>query len=161
MIHRVGTADFYPNGGSSNPGCDVDVTTSLIESFHNGCDHYRSWHFYQATVRNPKAFPAIRCESWDDFLNNETCYKNDIVYMGFGANTRFVLDAFISNLILKIISDSATGKYFLQTTGNLFNLSRGMDGTRLINYTATKLSNPYSGKYSGPVPESISEAIYL
>lgn len=86
MKHRVGTIDFFPNGGENQVGCDVDATATVIESFQMLCDHARSWHFYQATVRNPKGFPAIRCNSWEDFLRNATCYKNDIEYMGFGAN---------------------------------------------------------------------------
>ena len=90
MLHRVGSADFFPNGGSNHPGCDVDTTASLIGPNASICDHARSWHFYQASVRDPQAFPAIRCSSWDDFVSNETCFKDDIANMGFGANTRFV-----------------------------------------------------------------------
>lgn len=86
MKGRVGTIDFYPDGGSFHPGCKVDVTSSLFGSFQHACDHYRSWHFYQLTVRQPDAFPAIRCNSWDDFENDGTCYRDDIAYMGFGAD---------------------------------------------------------------------------
>lgn len=88
MKHRIGTLDFYPNGGSNHPGCNDDAAAILIESYHQVCDHARSWHFYQATVRDPKAFPAIRCSSWEEFLINGKCDYNDIEFMGFGANAR-------------------------------------------------------------------------
>jgi hypothetical protein len=87
MQHRVGTVDFYPDGGSRHPGCDVDVAASLIEPYRYVCDHARSWHFYQASVRNPGAFPAVRCVDWDDFLGG-LCEAEPIVHMGFGANIR-------------------------------------------------------------------------
>jgi Lipase len=91
MMHRVGTIDFYPNGGLHNPGCNVDIAASVFKFTQYLCDHARSWHFYQLSVRNPKAFPAIRCTSYDDFMKMETsgrCWKDDIAFMGFGANSR-------------------------------------------------------------------------
>lgn len=91
MQNRAGHVDFYPNGGSTHPGCDVDATASIIGMFHNICDHARSWHFFQESVRDPKRFPAIRCISWDDFIGNSngSCYPKDTNYMGFGADIRF------------------------------------------------------------------------
>lgn len=120
MLHRVGTIDFYPNGGTKHPGCGVDVTASFIEAYQHMCDHARSWHFFQKSVTNPEAFPAIRCNGWDDFVEG-TCFEGDIVHMGFGANT------------------SETGKYYLQTRGNMFNLSRGKVGTVFTNHTFARL----------------------
>lgn len=86
MKNRIGTVDFFPNSGYGQPGCNIDATAQMIESFHEVCDHARSWHFYQATVRLPNSFPAIRCNSWDDFVKGEGCYKDDIAFMGFGAD---------------------------------------------------------------------------
>lgn len=88
MKHRVGQIDFFPNGGSKHPGCDVDAVSQTVNFASNACNHARSWHFYQLTVRNPKAFPAVRCDSWDDFENKGKCYNDDIEYMGFGGNIR-------------------------------------------------------------------------
>lgn len=44
-------------------------------------------------------------------------------------------------IILKYLY-SDTGKYFLQTNGNMFDLSRGMDGVRYINENKTRLDIP-------------------
>lgn len=94
MQHRVGTTDFYPDGGSNHPGCDVDVTSSMLESYKYVCDHARSWHYYQSSVRDPERFPAVRCASWDDFVAGEgagsgSCNYSDINYLGFGANPKY------------------------------------------------------------------------
>lgn len=86
MQQRTGTVDFYPNGGSKQPGCNIKPGPNMIESLGTFCNHFRSWHFYQQSVRDNFAFPAIRCNSWDDFMSNGTCFKKDIVYMGLGAD---------------------------------------------------------------------------
>lgn len=86
MRRRVGHIDFYPNGGENHPGCDVDAAASVIKTASEPCDHFRSWQFYQLSVKDPKAFPAVRCDTWNDFLTNNNCYYDDIEFMGFGAN---------------------------------------------------------------------------
>lgn len=90
MQRRVGTVDFYPNGGSNQKGCGKDTYSPTNEFDVVKCNHARAWHFYQQSVKDPKSMPAVRCMSWDDFLNveNGTCYRDDIVYMGFGADTK-------------------------------------------------------------------------
>jgi len=141
MQRRVGDIDFYPDGGANHPGCDVDVTSSMVGSFHYVCDHARSWHFYQSSVRDPERFPAIRCNSWDDFMTNDPkgCYPNDIAYMGFG-------------------STNQTGKYFLQTNGNMFNLSRRMDGVRYMKVNLTRLITPGEDT-AGEIPIDVQEEV--
>lgn len=86
MKYRVGHADFFPNSGEKQPGCNVDVASRLIALASNPCNHFRSWHFYQLSVRNETAFPAVRCDSWEDFVNKKACYYDDIEFMGFGAS---------------------------------------------------------------------------
>lgn len=91
MLNSTGFADFYPNGGSDNPGCLVEATGTLFEQHQRMCNHARAWHFYQATVYDPNAFPAISCKSWDDFLRNDerNCNRRIINFMGFGADPRY------------------------------------------------------------------------
>lgn len=90
MQRSAGNADFFPNGGLTQPGCDVNATASMLGSYKYICDQARSWQLYQASVRDPQAFPAVKCSSWDEFLiENGTCFKDNVVYMGFGANLRF------------------------------------------------------------------------
>lgn len=88
MQGRAGHIDFFPNGGIRHPGCDENPQGSMLSPGVMTCDHARSYHFYQASVRDPRTYPAVRCESWSDFLNNGTCYREDIAYMGFGAEPR-------------------------------------------------------------------------
>lgn len=93
MESRIGTIDFYPNGGSHHPGCGEETYSPMLEFDLVKCNHARAWHFYQQSVRQPQSMPAVRCLSWDDFLDveNGTCYRDDIVYMGFGADTKWDL----------------------------------------------------------------------
>lgn len=61
MRDAVGHADFYPNGGSRQPGCGLDLV--------GGCAHNRAWEFFAESVTN-NHFVAQRCNSWDDFNRN-------------------------------------------------------------------------------------------
>lgn len=94
MLNSAGSADFYPDGGSDHPGCNVDALGVKFEHYQKVCNHARSWHFYQESVRNPLAFPAVRCRTYDGFLENDEgddCNRTNINYLGFGADPRLVL----------------------------------------------------------------------
>jgi hypothetical protein len=59
----------------------------------DGCNHSRAWQFFQASLRKPQGFPAIKCASYDDFLRIDKggkCGRNDIIYMGLYANRTFI-----------------------------------------------------------------------
>lgn len=110
-VRRItGTVDFYPNGGELQPGCDQGYISKILKENRNPCSHSRAWQMYQESIINPQGFPAISCASYDDFLENNNCSESQITYMGFAtpANT--------------------WGKYYLQTNGNQYHLSRGTLG---------------------------------
>ncbi|XP_053618638.1 phospholipase A1-like isoform X2 [Plodia interpunctella] len=88
MEEPVGHVDYYPNGGSEQPNCKLS----------SSCSHSRAWLMYSESVVNEEGFPAVSCDSWDQFKEGK-CGKK-ISYMGFAANR------------------SARGKYFLQTSGD-------------------------------------------
>ncbi|CAH0550788.1 unnamed protein product [Brassicogethes aeneus] len=80
----IGTIDFFPNGGSNQPGCvdfrgsfDVDFYGSLGEIV---CDHVRAWKYFAEAIINPKAFMAKKCSSWKHFKNN-IC-QNITIFLG-------------------------------------------------------------------------------
>ncbi|XP_070491648.1 lipase member H-A-like [Chironomus tepperi] len=97
----VGNCDFWPNGGSFQPGCAVN---SIIN-----CDHKRSWMYYAESVASmePK-FNAIVCEDYKNF-KKLNCSDNLTSFMGFYA------------------SENCSGVYYLQTN-NDFPYSRGVFG---------------------------------
>lgn len=71
----IGTIDFYPNGGKSQPGCRWDLTAR--------CSHQRAFEFYAESIYNPK-FSAFGCIESLDYLKVEKCTKvsNGFALMG-------------------------------------------------------------------------------
>lgn len=73
----IGTIDFYPNGGKSQPGCQWDLTAR--------CSHQRAFEFYAESIYNPE-FNAFGCiESKLDYLKEEKCTKNSNEYPLMGS----------------------------------------------------------------------------
>ncbi|XP_050089744.1 phospholipase A1-like [Anopheles aquasalis] len=69
----LGQADFYPNGGRSQPGCGVDIAGT--------CAHSRAWQFFGESIRTAQSgFNSVRCGNYDQILNNN-CVSS-------GANAR-------------------------------------------------------------------------
>lgn len=60
MVRAIGHLDFYPNGGSSQPGCGSDLTT--------GCSHGRSYEYYAESLQRPRFWLAVLCEYYSVFL---------------------------------------------------------------------------------------------
>jgi pimeloyl-ACP methyl ester carboxylesterase len=102
MEYSVGHADFFPNGGTDQSGCELDPISAI-------CNHRRAWFYYQESVRDPQGFPALKCDSYDDFKQSK-CDGNEIEFMGFGA------------------SGQKSGKFYLRTHSNMFRTALGVDG---------------------------------
>ncbi|XP_048506960.1 phospholipase A1 VesT1.02-like [Athalia rosae] len=50
IMDAIGDTDFYPNGGSSQPGCGLDLVGS--------CAHSRSYLYFAESILNPTGFPG-------------------------------------------------------------------------------------------------------
>ncbi|XP_026498627.1 lipase member I-like [Vanessa tameamea] len=102
VIEPLGHADFYINGGGpQQPGCVMP-----------SCSHLRAAQVYAESIRTPKSFVGIRCQSWQKFEANK-CKDSDYAVLGYGSST------------------STRGLYYLRTSaGSPFGL--GMNGTKYI-----------------------------
>lgn len=100
VIEPLGHSDFYINGGGpTQPGC-----------FMPSCSHLRAAEVYIDSIRNPKSFIGIRCDSWEHFQKN-ACVKDDYAIMGYGS------------------SSATRGLYFLRTKSQ-YPFGLGMAGAK-------------------------------
>jgi len=81
----TGTIDFFPNGGSDQPGCtkiDLIDITSVGDPIW--CDHHRAWEFFIEAVLNPDKFESTKCNVEKKLLvfEKKTCSENDTVNIG-------------------------------------------------------------------------------
>lgn len=77
----IGHANFYPNGGLSQPGCWSQNKTSW-----SSCNHDMAPFFYGRSLY--KKFMATKCGSWTLFRSG-FCKNNEETLMGFYADERF------------------------------------------------------------------------
>ncbi|GLH00072.1 Phospholipase A1 VesT1.02 [Gryllus bimaculatus] len=57
-LTSLGTADFFPNGGTTQPGCALDLTGT--------CSHNRSYALYAESVTSSR-FVSKRCSSYTSY----------------------------------------------------------------------------------------------
>ncbi|XP_058839270.1 pancreatic triacylglycerol lipase-like [Topomyia yanbarensis] len=57
----LGDANFYPNGGRSQPGCGIDIA--------GNCAHSRSHELFAESISSTVGFRATRCASHDEVLS--------------------------------------------------------------------------------------------
>ncbi|KAK9719586.1 Lipase [Popillia japonica] len=84
----IGHADYYPNGGSSQPGCGLDLIGT--------CAHSRAYYYYSESIIS-SGFTSYNCDSLSNY-NNGRC--ND--------NTRSLMGQLY-------VDTSANGDYYLNT----------------------------------------------
>lgn len=75
IVSSRGHADFYPNAGYKQSGCELELIADDV------CSHRRAWVFYQESVYPRKPFLAVKCDSFDDFKEGK-CKNNQITKMG-------------------------------------------------------------------------------
>ncbi|XP_054980771.1 lipase member H [Sorex araneus] len=68
----LGNIDFYPNGGTDQPGCPKTIFSG---SQYFKCDHQRSVFLYLASLRENCNVTAYPCDSYQDYKNGKciTC----------------------------------------------------------------------------------------
>jgi len=103
----IGHVDFYPAGGSHQPGCveaciipDLMCYNITIEDLiKGGCSHERSVSYFKESIRTLNGgneFLSWHCSSWEDFTEGKCC-DEDTAVMGEWIDTR-----------------ASHGKYFLE-----------------------------------------------
>ncbi|XP_044745610.1 pancreatic lipase-related protein 2-like [Coccinella septempunctata] len=82
FIEPCGTIDFFPNGGTEQPGC-AKINVIDLASYLNplSCDHGRSHEYLIEAINSTKAFPAKKCKSYTDFVLNLSC-EDVVAHMG-------------------------------------------------------------------------------
>uniref|UniRef100_A0A1Y1LZ02 Lipase domain-containing protein n=2 Tax=Photinus pyralis TaxID=7054 RepID=A0A1Y1LZ02_PHOPY len=105
IVEKIGHVDYYPNGGSSQPGCDRAVAQHISGSgsfFRGirkflGCNHIRSYNYFIESINSKCPFTSIACNSYED-LKSGTCFecgKNGQHCLKFGYHGRELYDHLI------------------------------------------------------------------
>ncbi|KAK9701823.1 Lipase [Popillia japonica] len=84
----IGHADYYPNGGSNQPGCELDLLGT--------CAHSRAYYYYSESIIS-SGFTSYNCDSLPSY-NNGSCSDNLRSMMG-----------------QLYVDTSASGTYYLNT----------------------------------------------
>ena len=70
MSYPIGHYDFYPNGGSQQPGCQTNI-----------CSHSRVYELYAESLETQSKFYARRCLDYQA-LKDGKCFGDEIVMGG-------------------------------------------------------------------------------
>ncbi|XP_058467036.1 pancreatic triacylglycerol lipase-like [Malaya genurostris] len=70
----LGNANFYPNGGRSQPGCGTDVS--------GNCAHSRAHEYFAESISSSAGFRATRCASHSEILNGQCTPSGSDARMG-------------------------------------------------------------------------------
>lgn len=65
----IGDTDFYPNGGSSQPGCGIDIS--------GNCAHGRAHEFYAESISGSVPFMADECTNFPE-VTTDSCSMTGI-----------------------------------------------------------------------------------
>ncbi|XP_032683043.1 pancreatic lipase-related protein 2-like isoform X2 [Odontomachus brunneus] len=115
ITQPVAHIDFYPNGGSNQPGCNMGVLNSISKesgSFFRGikrflsCNHIRSYEYFIESINSPCPFIAVPCNSWQKFQEG-SCFDCKNQYC-----PRFGLDAQPGNYDASVYLMTAASRPF-------------------------------------------------
>lgn len=83
---QIGHADYYPNGGKSQPMC------GFIDLLDGQCSHLKSIEFYAESLLTGN-FKAKKCDSYKDFKKGK-CDNGEVSYLGgYNVDKRQVIDS--------------------------------------------------------------------
>lgn len=69
----IGHASFYPNGGSTQPGCGWDML--------NICAHRRAYLYYTESIHSDVNFYAYKCKTLERLRKGECSVENGFYKM--------------------------------------------------------------------------------
>ncbi|KAK9892865.1 hypothetical protein WA026_022546 [Henosepilachna vigintioctopunctata] len=111
IVEPIGHVDYYPNGGSDQPGCNMKTYQHYIyqeDSFFKGirkyigCNHIRSYEFFTESI-NPKcSWYTMSCSSYEDFLDGKCfeCGKHGEKCLKFGYHGKSHYDQLLSKGVI-------------------------------------------------------------
>jgi len=78
-LQQLGHSDFYPAGGSAQPGCD---TSGFFQGARDSaCSHSRSIIYFLHSIKDAGLFPSQLCDTVDK-CNNKEHTSDVVVHMG-------------------------------------------------------------------------------
>ncbi|XP_067930181.1 pancreatic triacylglycerol lipase-like isoform X2 [Watersipora subatra] len=80
--HSIGHADFYPNGGHSQPHCTGLLTVQPLHKMV-ACDHELSMDYFAQSLRAKNSYVAYACQEDQQGFVDGICHS--INYMGWDA----------------------------------------------------------------------------
>ncbi|KAG6446400.1 pancreatic lipase-related protein 2 [Manduca sexta] len=148
----IGHVDFYPNGGSTQPGCKKSDSLYEGASYQQvvryvGCNHERSHEYFLESIAPSCPFMAIHCESYEAFLagkctNCDT--KHFCIPMGYhspGIYRRLQMGGLVdSNSHVSLYSLTGSSKPYCRVHYEVV--------LKVSNTTESRKHGPESGKLS-------------
>ncbi|XP_012276889.1 phospholipase A1 [Orussus abietinus] len=80
IFQPLGTSDFYPNGGKSQPGCGID--------FFSTCAHSRAYYYFAESIRDPTGFHSIGQRSRTNCKKCSPENLNKCMYTNIGGESK-------------------------------------------------------------------------
>ena len=83
-LNQLGHSDFYPQGGSEQPGCQSGFAGAL-------CNHGRSAKYFLHSVWEPELFPSQECSGVEACSNSSVVSSEVQAFMGDPAQVSYML----------------------------------------------------------------------